>query len=391
MIQLPTLSQLISNVLNDLETEYGVNISLTRKVALRVIAAVQGGQLWLLYKVVGFTQKQVWPDTANTEAQGGTLEQFGRVRLNRNPFPAVQGQYTVTVTGSIGATLPAQTTIAKSNDNALSPGFLFVLDNAYTLVSVSDSVTLRALTAGTAAKLAIGDTLTFTSPIPNVDAISTVSVEVVQPLAAEAIEAYRAAILASFQLEAQGGAATDYRIWSDDAQGVERVYPYAKSGETNAVNLFVEATIADSTDGKGTPSQAILDDVESVVNFNPDTSLPVNERGRRPLTVIVYFLPVTPYDVNITITGGAFSTSEKAAILSAMQTQVNAVRPYVAAADPISTKNNVIDTNKLNGVIYSAVPGAVYTGVSFTVNGSPVSTYTFLQGFIPYLNTLSYV
>ncbi len=391
MIQLPTLSQLISNVLNDLETEYGVNISLTRKVALRVIATVQGGQLWLLYKVIGFTQKQVWPDTANPEAQGGTLEQFGRVRLNRNPFSAVQGQYTVIVTGTIGATLPAQTTIAKSNDNSLSPGFLFVLDNAYTLVSTTDSVTLRALTAGTAAKLSIGDTLTFTSPIPNVDAVCAVSGEVVQPLAAESIEAYRTAILTSFQLEAQGGAATDYRIWSGDAQGVERVYPYAKSGETNAVNLFVEATIADSTDGKGTPSQAILDDVESVVNFNPDTSLPVNERGRRPLTVIVYFLPVTPYDVNITITGGTFSTSEKAAILSAMQTAVGAVRPYVAAADPISTKNNVVDTNKLNGVIYSAVPGAVYTGVSFTVNGSPVQTYTFLQGFIPYLNTLSYV
>lgn len=391
MIQLPTLSQLISNVLNDLETEFGVNISLTRKVALRVIAAVQGGQLWLLYKVVGFNQKQVWPDTANTEAQGGTLEQFGRVRLNRNPFPAVQGQYTIIVTGSIGAILPAQTTIAKSNDDALSPGFLFVLDNAYTLVATTDSVTLRALTAGTTAKLAIGDTLTFTSPIPNVDAVCTVSVEVVQPLAAESIEAYRSAILTSFQLEAQGGAATDYRIWSDDAQGVERVYPYAKSGETNAVNLFVEATIADSTDGKGTPSQTILDEVESVVNFNPDTSLPVNERGRRPLTVIVYFLPITPYDVNVTIAGGTFTTSEKAAILSAMQTAVGAVRPYVPAADPISTKNNLIDTNKLNGVIYSAVPGAVYTNVSFTINGSPVSTYTFLQGFIPYFNTLSYV
>ncbi len=390
MITLPTFSQLFTRNISNLETEYGINISLAQKVALRAIAAVMTGCQWLQYKVIGFTQKNIWPDTADPESKGGTLERFGRVRLNRNPFPAVAGQYTCSVTGTAGAILPAQTTIFKSDDSSLNPGILFVLDNQYILPASTGTITLRCLTPGTEGKLEIGNTLTVTSPIPLVNSTATVTAETVQPLAGETIEEYRQAILNSFRIEAQGGAAGDYRIWAGDAQGVEKVYPYAKSGETNANNIFVEATIADSTDGKGTPSQAILDAVEAVVNFSPDTSLPINNRGRRPNTVICYFLPITPYDVAITVTGGNFSVSEKSAITSAMTNAINNIRPYVPAADTPQMKNDVIDTNKINGIIYSAVPGAVYTGVTLNVNGSDVLTYTFTFGFIPFPTGVTY-
>lgn len=389
MITLPTLSQLYTNVLNNLESEYGVNISLKQKVALRVISATQASKLWLLYKVIGFLQKNIWPDTADTEFMGGTLERFGRVRLGRNSRQAVQGQYTVTVTGEIGAIVPAQI-VSVSNDSSLNPGKNYILDSAHTMVTTSDTITLRALEAGTGSKLSIGDTLTFTSPVPLIDSVTTVTAETVQPLAAETTEAYRTAILNSFRLEAQGGAATDYRIWAQDAQGVAAVYPYAKAGETNANIIYVEATVADSIDGKGTPSAQIIADVEAVTNFNPDTTLPLNERGRRPNTVRNYFEAITPLNVNITITGGTFSATQQTAIINALTTAINAIRPYVAAADILANKNDIIDTNKVNGVIYSAVPGAVYTGVVLQVNAVTVLTYTFTAGNIPYKNTISF-
>lgn len=390
MQTLPSLSELYASSRADLDAEFGINISLLKKVALRAIAAVHAGKLWLMYKVIGFVQKNVWPDTAVSETKGGTLERFGRVRLRRNPFPAVAGKYTVTVTGTIGAIIPAQTTFI-SNDTSLSPTKLYILDSVHTMITTSDSILLRALKPGITAKLAIGDTLTSTSPIALVNKIATVTAETVQPLAAEDLEDYRTKIVESFRLEAQGGASADYRIWAADAQGVEKVYPYAKSGEENANIIYIEATIADSIDGKGTPTQAIIDAVEAVVNFNPDTTISLNERGRRPNTVKEYYAGVTPQSVGVIITGfTGITLSQKALIQSALDSAINDVRPFVAAADILALKNDIVDVNKIKGIIYSAIPTGVYTDASFEINGTPLTSYTFALGFIPYSLTVVY-
>ena len=390
MITLPSLSEIYTNVIADLNAEFGINISTKKKVALRVYAAVHAGKLWLEYKVLGFVQAQIWPDTATTEAKGGTLERFGRIKLGRNPDQAVAGQYAVTVTGTIGAIIPAQQTF-KSDDDSLNPGYIFILDSAYTMTATSDSITLRALTPGTEAKLEVGDTLTATSPIPLVDKVATVTSETVQPLAAETTEDYRATLLRAFRLEAQGGSPGDYRIWSGDAQGVENVYPYAKLGETNANNIYVEATLADSIDGKGTPTAAILLDVEEVCEQSPDTTLTDAERSRRPLGVINYFIAITPLDVDIEIVGfTGITTAQQALLLSALTSMLADVRPFIAGVDSVASKNDILDKNKINAVIYSQIPGAVYTGLVLTVNSVVLDTYTFSAGDIPYLNSVTY-
>ena len=79
------------------------------------------------------------------------------------------------------------------------------------------------------------------------DSSATVNQETETPLNSEDIEDYRAKILQSFRIEAQGGASGDYRLWSADGQGVEAVYPF--TGTPGQINLFIEATEADSTDG----------------------------------------------------------------------------------------------------------------------------------------------
>jgi len=390
MISLPSLSEIYTNVISDLNAEFGINISTKKKVALRVYAAVHAGKLWLQYKVLGFVQAQIWPDTATTEAKGGTLERFGRVKLGRNPNQAVAGQYAVTVTGTIGAVIPAQQTF-KSDDDSLNPGYIFILDTAWTMLTTSDSITLRALTPGTEAKLEAGNTLTATSPIPLVDKTATVTSETIQPLAAETTEDYRATLLRAFRLEAQGGSPGDYRIWAGDAQGVETVYPYSKPGETNANNIYVEATLADSIDGKGTPTAAILLDVEEVCEQSPDTTLTDAERSRRPLGVINYFLPVTPLDVDIEIVGfSGITVAQQSLLLSALTSMLSSVRPFIAGVDSLATKNDILDKNKINAVIYSQIPGAVYTGLILTVNSVVLDTYTFSAGDIPYLNSVTY-
>lgn len=382
MFTIPTTIELKEAILNSLSAGFDAGIDDEGKAALSVIADTQAAQVKQLYLAAAQIQKNIFVDTCDEE----TLFRFGKIRLGRLPFSAVAGKYICNVTGTIGASIPANTTF-KSDDDSKNPGVIFILDSAYNLVSSPDTITLRCLTLGEEGKLEVGDTLTSTTPIPNVDSSAEVDTESVQPLAGETISEYREKVLASFRLEAQGGSVADYRIWAADAQGVQKVYPYPKSGTTSEIDLYVEATIADSTDGKGTPSGTTLTDVESVVEQNPDTTLDVNERGRRPMNAIVNFLPVVPKTVDVTITGFQdLDTQTQNDIIAAFDSAISKIRPFIPGTDSISEKNDVIDVNKAIAIIISAKPGAIFTSVSFTVDSVSVSTYTFDNGEISYFN-----
>ena len=392
MVTIPTFSQLQTAIQADLEAEFGVSIPSFGKSFLRVLSVVLAGILKLYYLATADVQKNIFPDTADTQANGGTLERFGLVKLNRLPFAARAGQYEVEVTGEIGATIPAQTTF-KSDDDSANPGKLFVLDAAFTLTATTDTITIRALEAGNDSKMFVGETLTATAPILNVNQSAEVTVETIQPLAAETTETYRERVIDAYRLEPQGGAATDYRLWSADAQGVERVYPYAKSGASNEINVFVEATLADSTDGKGTPTGGILNDVADVIEFDPDTTRPITERGRRPLGVFdVHVLPVTIIDVDVQISGFVgLTTPIQNTITTALTNAINEIRPFVAAADIIENKNDILDTNKIIAEILNARPGSVFGTITLSINSTPMPTYTFADGNIPYVNSITFV
>lgn len=391
MTAIPTIAELYNDILSDLQAQFGINISPFGKVFLRALAAAQAAKLKLFYLSVANVQKNIFVDTAESEAIGGTLERFGRVKLNRNPFPARAGIYTLTVTGTIGATIPAQTTF-KSNDDSLNPGKLFILDSVYVLVSTTDTISVRALEPGVASKLSVGDELTATAPIALVDSIAIVAIEDTEPVSAESTEDYRAKAIDAYRLEPQGGAATDYRLWAADAQGVKQSYAYARTGYVSEIDLFIEATIADSTDGKGTPSASLLLDVEDVVEYDPDVTRPLEERGRRPLQAIVRFRPVTIKEVDIVINGFATApTSVRTSIQNALTTEINKIRPFVAACDVLSEKNDVLDTNKIISIIYSAQPGSVFLGVTLNIDSSPTLSFLFLNGDIPHVNSITFV
>lgn len=382
MLIIPTTQQLEAIILADLEAQFGVPINPDGKADLRAQAAVQAASLKQQYLSIANTEKNIWVDTCDLP----TLIRFGRIKLGREPFSGIAGRYDVLVNGAVGAVIKANT-VYKSDDTALNPGVLYILDDAYTLVATTDTINLRCLMLGEGGKLDVDDTLTSTEPIALVDSGAIVISETIQPLAPEDIEDYRQKVIEAFRLEAQGGAATDYRLWAQDAQGVKSVYPYAQSGVPCGVVVYVEATIADSTDGKGTPSAQTIDDTEAVFEFDPDTSLPQNERGRRPMQVVLDVEPISPQTVEITITGFQNLTAQNIIDLTnAFNAAVVAVRPFVAAADNLADKNDIIDVNKLNSVIYTTLPGSVYTGVTFKINGVPFSTYTFMLGNIPWFN-----
>lgn len=390
MITIPTVAELYEDIIADIESEYGETVPAFGKVFLRALAAVQAMKMKLYYLAIGNLQKNIFVDTADPEASGGTLERFGRIKLGRNPFPATAGQYEIQVTGTPGSVINSLTTF-KSDDTSSNPGKLYILDTPFTLVTNPDTCNVRALEAGLDSQLDIGDTLTATAPIAGVNKSVVVVSEVVEPFAAETTEDYRQKAEEAYQLEPQGGAASDFRLWAKDAQGVQQAYPYAKSGVDGEVNLFIEATTADSTDEKGTPSVGLLDDVEDVVEFDPDTTKPLSERGRRPISTFqVNYLPVTPLNVNINVAGFTGITAPLLTLITnALRSEIDLIRPFVSGADVLADKNDILNTNKIISVILEVAPGSIFGAVTMTVAGNPVSTYTFENGEIPYLNSVT--
>jgi hypothetical protein len=391
-VNIPTLNQLYTDILGQLESELGITIPLFGRNFLRALAAVQAAKLKLIYLMIADVQKNIFVDTADPESIGGTLERFGRVKLGRSPFTAQAGTYTVGVIGDVGAVIKASTTF-KSDDSSASPSKLFQLDNEYTLTGTGDTIDVRALEGGLDSKLVITDTLTATAPIANVDSSVEVAAEVIAPLSAEDIEDYRSKAIEAYQLEPQGGAATDYRLWSADAQGVSKVYPYVKQGFAGEIELFVEATQADSTDGKGTPSVTILNDVESVVEFDPDTTKPLNERGRRPVGVFnIDFNPISVKEITVELTGYQNLTPTiQSSIDNAVEAFIGTVRPFVDAADVLANKNDILSVNNLTFIILQAEPQSIFTSLDLKVDTVSVPTFTFDNGDIPSFNPLTYV
>ena len=390
-VQIPTLNELYLSIKGDLESEINISIPIFGKAYLNGLALVQAAKLKLIYLAIASTQKNIFPDLAESELVGGTLERFGRVKLNRNPFPPTAGQYTVTVTGDIGATINANTTF-KSDDSSVNAGKLFILDTAFTFSAITGSVVLRALEGGLDSSLSISDTLTATAPILNGEEAATVTAEFVSPLSAETLEDYRDKVVAAFREEPQGGAATDYRLWSSDAQGVKKVYPYAKVDFPNEVEVFVEATLADSIDGKGTPTTTILQTVGNVIEFDPDTTRPLNERGRRPLACFnVEVKAVSIKSIDVVITGFiGLTPAIETSIFDAVKSGIDKVRPFVSAADILAEKNDVLNNSKIIFLILDSNT-SVFSALTFTVNGSSTISETFFQGDIPHLNSITYV
>ena len=383
MTNLPTLQQLYTGILSDLESEFNITIPLIGKNFLRALAAVQAAKLKLYYLLVADVQKNIFVDTADSVAQGGTLERFGYVKIKRGPFPATAGYYTVSVIGDSGAVIPQNTTF-KSDDNSLNPSNLFVLDTAYTLTGTNDTILLRSLSSGLGVKLSVGDTLTSTAPIALVESQVTVTIEDVEPQAAETIEDYRAVVIQSYRLEPQGGAQSDYRLWASEVQGVRQSYPYTDIISINEVNLYVEATIVASTDGKGTPTTQIMDNVRDAIE-QPTPSRP----SRLPLTATLNVLPITPLDVDIEIAG--FQGTPSAVISPTIENSLDNVRPFMGGIDVLANRNDVFSVNKIINLVLQAQPGSQFGQVTLIVDGVNVNSFTFTDGNIPYFNSLTFV
>lgn len=391
MKQIPTIKEINDNISSDFRSKLNLTIDYLKKT-LDAFALVLSAQLHLAYLYLRDIQDNVFPDTATTSDKGGTLERQGMIYLNRPPFPDSIGSFKVSVIGVAGSVLRANLTF-KSNEDSFSPGQVYILDSEYILTGTSDEIEVRSVGSGSGYNLNVGDKLTITEPVIGVGKTVVVSEVLVQPKSGETVELYRQAILNAIQLEPQGGSRADYRQWSSDAQGVRLVYPYVRDIDASVIDLYVEATLEDSTDGKGTPTSTILSDVEDVVEMDPDITKPLNERGRRPMQADVQVSAITLVPVEITISGlNDNSQSVKDAIQSSIIAFLYDVRPFISGADLRRNKNDILYSGKVQSVVTeSLVNGNFFNSLELSVDGNIVTSYEFTLGKIPSLLAINYI
>lgn len=390
MKPIPSILQLYNKFASDLKTRLNISDA-DLKFVLDSMSAVLTGQLKICYLYIKDVEDNGFPDTADTEANGGSLERQGRIRLGRDPFPAENGVYSVKVTGTAGAIIRAQLTF-QSTDNSNAPGNLYILNNAYTLTGNNDLIELTSVDPGLDFELKVGDNLAVTEPVLGLDDIATVDSITTSPVEAEDIETYRDIILQSYRIEPQGGSKTDYRKWASDVQGVRLVYPYVKNGAAGVVQVYVEAIAADSTDGFGTPPQSIIDEVVAAIEFSSDETLETNDRGRRPIQAILEPLPIHIVPVDILVTGLQVNNATiRSEITTNVTTYLTAVRPYISGADLPRDKNDILTSVKLQGVVNDSLDASnLFLGFSMFVDGVQVNSYTFTLGNIPYLRNVNF-
>jgi uncharacterized phage protein gp47/JayE len=385
-----TIVELKEQISKDLRNRLNLSDDKLKKV-LDAFSGVLAAQFKLAYLGIEDAQRNLYPDTADTFENGGSLNRLGSIYLNRDIRPATSAIYKVNVTGVEDSVLRSGLTF-KSNIDSSNPNKLYILENEYTLTGSNDLITVRSVDGGLDYSQDNGNNLTITEPVIGVDKTVTINkngfVSFTDPLAAETTQEFRNSILNAIQLEPQGGSKSDYRIWASDAAGVRFVYPYVKDGEAGTVQIFVE-----SSGNGGVPNQAILDEVEEVINFDPDETKPTAQRARRPIQVNLEVVPIDPVDVEINITGlEDSSTSVRDSIELNLIEFLRNIRPFVDGSDLVRNKNDILYSAKLQGVVSDVLdPDNFFNNFSMLIDGVSQTSFIFSREKIPNLINVNYL
>lgn len=366
----PTTQQINDNIVAQLEAALNQSIPLLPKSFLRVLARALSGVFILLYKYVGFMHLQQFVRYASfreTTINGVKLiplVEWGRLIGVGDPTAPTYAELFVTlaVEGAGDSILPIGVPLVDSRGN------IYLTVESVTLDTTTETVRIRAATAGSAANQQVGASLSFANPLADVARDVTVSSVVVTGADAESGQAYRQRVIDRFQKRPQGGAYADYEQWGEETEGIVNVFPYT-SPFPGQVDLYVEATPASSGSADGIPTtaqlQAVLDNVE----------LPT----RRPAGALVNAFPIERVEFAVIVNG-----VDVVDIASVREQITAAVLEYFAARDPyivglsVLPRRDRVTRSALGGVVDDIVSarGGVFTGVRLLLNGEDIDIYT---------------
>lgn len=380
MKQTPTIQNIFERFSSALKAELNIPANEDLKEHFSALGSVTSAELKLLYLFAEDIQRNLYPQTADPNSQGGMLEDLGMLYLGRLPKPATASILELRMSGVAGSTLRTNLTFKSDTNNVV-----YILDSEYILSGSNDVITVRSIDVGTNTILSANSELTITEPVQGVNSTVFVDSVLTPAVSAETIEQYRKSITDAIQLEPTGGAKTDYRLWGRDAVGVREVYPYLKQNDAGTIEIYVEAE-------NGTVTPQMITDVQNVLELDPDTSKPIYERGRKPMQATLDVKSVVELPIDIQIIGlNINSLSIQNSIYQTLEAYLRNIRPFIDGGQLLRDKNDVLNIARLTNVVSDAIDVDNYfLDLKMSVDGAPYDIYTFGLGRIPKLNTVSY-
>jgi uncharacterized phage protein gp47/JayE len=277
----PTVAALIARVQTDIEGEIaGVTARLRRRFEYGLARAI-AGVAHHLHGHLAWVAEQIIVDQASEKYVLRWADFFGVARR-----PAVAAQGDITVIGDGAAVLLAGTEFIR-----LADGARYTVDAEHDPVTVSETVAVTAVDAGTSGNMVAGQTLQLSTIIPGITSQATVaSGGIIDGAELESVESLRTRTLARIQQPPRGGAPGDHVTWALEVPGVYRAWEYPRQDVDGSARAGV-VSIAFLTES-GLPSSGLRDDVlEYAQERSPAEVLMIELQGV-PLVVSIKLDPI---------------------------------------------------------------------------------------------------
>jgi len=282
----PTFRTVLSRIQADIASDMGEQDVYLKRTFARAAAH---GLARAVHSLYGFGARIVAELLPVTAKSWGVLRWAQLRGLTRTAATAATGQITITRTGT--ATIPSGTIFVRDD------GTEYTLDTTISSGGAG-TLTAKAITASVAGadgSLDVGDTLTFQTPIANVNA--TVSVTAATAGAdIETLDALKIRLLEDLASPPQGGAEADYVAWAKEhSASISRVWVYEHEPYLGQITVRFALVVPDGGDS-----------TDVIPSGGDATSLQTYLRTKAPAHVADYVYAAAPtpraIDIDVTLT-----------------------------------------------------------------------------------------
>jgi len=396
-LEIKTIQQINDLIIQQLEAQLNQTILLLPKSFTRILSKVLSGIFITLYKVSQWIFLQIFVSSASwdeVEIYGKRIRplvEWGKLIGVGEPIPATNAELELEVTvNDIGSTLLAGTQFT-SNIN----GLIYITQEDYTLAAATETINVICITSGTQGNLDIADILSLVTVTGIIAEEAEITDTLIIAADGETESQYRQRVTERFQLQPQGGALADYRLWSSEVLGVLQTYIYTGDPPSNVI-IYVAGDPDIYTNR--IPSAGLLIEVGDACTYDPITTLAT----RKPLTAIIdpagdgsysNILPITRkiFDIEITDLAVTDQTAVRSQIKTALDEYFLSREPYIVGLS-LPPAKNMVNQVGIIGIINDIVNAnnGSFTNAILIFETVVTPNHTLEEGQLVELDTITY-
>lgn len=392
-----TVDYVYNLLIESFQEKFNNKLRLLPKSFIVILSKVLSVIFVLPYKVCGWFYLQLFPDTASFDrvnVLGVSLQPLVKLGVNIGVGEPTSGQ---AWEGLVSATVvtEGQAITAGTQLKSDVTGLMYVVSETVMTTGQSVNVPVYCVQSGSGGNLAQGDEIKFVSPLGFIAQDAVVASTTKEGLDEETADHYRARVVNRYSTQPQGGALSDYRIWSYDAPGVLQTYPYNGEDSPGDVEIYV----AGNTDvyPDRVPGRELCVAVGEACTYDPETGI----ADRKPLTAIldpdsngsyrnIQPVSIVTVDVYVTDVVGVDVSDFGAAYKSVCDDYLLGREPYIRGLSDENNKTNSIQKNTLIALANSVATSlkAQFGTVTMKIDNVQVDNYNLDRGELSALGHL---